>query len=177
MTPTESVAFDGPVPGGKSVFLAFDCNPDDACFQARVALYTPKKGLGVRSVFLGLTSRSKPEDVAGIFGPPEVSATAAPGPMRYVGGKVEAVFEADTLKTLTIDREGLAAVKKPGFFSVLGEPLAKLATRFGAPDVSAAEGGRETASWYLPTREVWIAIVTATCTPEGACDRMQVTFD
>lgn len=177
VTLTESVAFDGPVQGGKSVFLAFDCNPASGCYQARVALYTPKKGLGVRSVFLGLTSRSTPEDVAGIFGPPEVSTTAAPGPMRYVGGKVEATFEKDALRTLTIDREGLAAVKKPGFFSVLGEPLTKLTSRFGAPDESAVEGGRETASWYLPTREVWIAIVTATCIPGGACDRVAVTFE
>jgi len=173
---TVSVAFDGPVPGGRSIFLAFDCSEDLGCYHARVALYEPRKALGVRTSFLGLTSQSRPDDVAKVFGPPEATTSAAPGPLRYAAGKVEATFDKGALKTFTIDREALAAAKKPGVLAALGEPLAKLATRFGAPDDTETRDGMETAYWYLPTPEVWETTVKATCAPGGTCDRMTISF-
>jgi len=170
------VSYDGTLPDGRGLLLTFACASETAaCNSVRAATYVPRKGLTARLSVLGLTRRSVQADLEKLFGAHEVAAGAAPGSASFAGGKVSATYTDGTLKSLTVSRDGVAAIKKPGFFADVGQPEAVFIARWGQPDDTggAANANR---TWYVPGRGAALFTVALGCS-DTACDVMTVTFE
>ncbi|MFO0749104.1 MAG: hypothetical protein U1F43_26095 [Myxococcota bacterium] len=110
------------------------------------------------------------------LGAPDPGGDAAAAEVRFAGGKIVATFDGDRLAKLSVDKDGLAALKKPGLFASLAEPMAKAVARWGAADETHASGAGEAASWAVPSKLLPVFTLTLEC-DAAACTRMAVAFE